>query len=136
MENVIIFQGRLTKDIELKYTTSQVASAEFTVAWSEKYKETETKCFLRCKAWRNTAEFISKFFAKGSEIIIHGKMVTEEWTDKDGNKQNRTICLVEKAFFCGSKSNSGQNNSSQSNSTDTSFMNIADNVEDEGLPFD
>lgn len=64
MVNNIVLQGRLTADIELRYTQSSVALAEFTVAWSEKYKDVETKCFLRCKAWRNTAEFLGKYFHK------------------------------------------------------------------------
>ena len=70
MTNLMILHGRLTKDVELKKTSSDIAFTEFTVAWSEKYKESETKCFLRCKAWRSTAENISKFFSKGKEIVI------------------------------------------------------------------
>ena len=62
MVNKLIYQGRLTADPELKRTQSDVSNMEFTIAWSEKYKESETKCFLRCKAWRNTAEFIDKYF--------------------------------------------------------------------------
>ena len=79
MINSVNFQGRLVRDIELKHTDSQVAHTEFTIAWSEKYKEVETKCFLRCKAWRQSAEFLSKYFSKGQEIAISGHLVTEEW---------------------------------------------------------
>jgi single-strand DNA-binding protein len=103
MLNKIEYQGRLTADVELKQTQSGVSFTEFTVAWSEKYKEIETKCFLRCKAWRQTAEFVSKYFKKGSEILIEGRLVTEQW-EKDGQSQSRTICDVEKVHFCGSKS--------------------------------
>ena len=110
MLNKLEYQGRLTADIELKQTQSGVSFTEFTVAWSEKYKEVETKCFLRCKTWRQTAEFLSKYFKKGSELIIEGKMVTEQW-EKDGQPQSRTICDVEKVHFCGSKSDNGGNNS-------------------------
>ena len=60
MENTVILQGRFVKDPEVKQTASGVSYTEFTVAWSEKYKEIETKCFLRCKAWRSTADFIGK----------------------------------------------------------------------------
>ena len=109
MLNKIIMQARLTADIELKQTQSGVSFTEFTVAWSEKYKEVETKCFLRCKAWRQTAEFVSKYFKKGSEILIEGRLVTEQW-EKDGQTQSRTICDVEKVHFCGSKSDNGGNN--------------------------
>lgn len=101
MINKIIYQGRLTADVELK-EVGGFNMTEFTIAWSEKYKETETKCFLRCKAWRQTAEHISKYFNKGKEIAIEGKLVTEEW-EKEGQKQSRTICNVEKVHFVGSK---------------------------------
>jgi single-strand DNA-binding protein len=130
MINSVNFQGRLVRDIELKYTDSQVAHTEFTVAWSEKYKEAETKCFLRCKAWRQTAEFLSKYFAKGQEIAISGRLVTEEW-EKDGEKQSRTICMVDKAHFCGSKLSDSEKTA---NNSGNDFMSIPDGI-DEELPF-
>ena len=83
MVNKLIYQGRMVADIELKRTTGDVAYAEFTIAWSERYKEIETKCFMRCKAWRKTAEFLNKYFKKGQEVVIEGKMITEQW-QKDG----------------------------------------------------
>lgn len=132
MLNKIIMQARLTADIELKQTQSGVSFTEFTVAWSEKYKEIETKCFLRCKTWRQTAEFLSKYFKKGSELIVEGKMVTEQW-EKDGQTQSRTICDVEKVHFCGSKSDNGGNSAPtyQANNA-PKFEEIG---EDDSLPF-
>lgn len=130
MTNLMILHGRLTKDVELKKTSSDIAFTEFTVAWSEKYKESETKCFLRCKAWRSTAENISKFFGKGKEIVINGHMVTEEW-EKDGEKQTRTICMVDKFDFCGSKSESS---GAQEKKGDESFMSVPEEIDQE-LPF-
>ena len=129
MINSINYQGRLTKDIELKKTTSDISCTEFTIAWSEKYKESETKCFLRCKAWRSTAEFLSKCFSKGKELAITGHMVTEEW-EKDGQKQSRTICIVDKVHFCGSKS--GGSGSADVPSDD--FVNVPEDIDNE-LPF-
>ena len=124
MINKMILQGRLTADIELRRTQSDVANTEFTIAWSEKYKEVATRCFMRCKAWRQTAEFL--------EILIEGHIVTEEW-EKDGDKKSRTICLIDKVNFCGSKSNNG---SSIPPKTDADgFVNIPDDVEDDELPF-
>ena len=99
MLNKVVLQGRLTKDPELKHTQSDIPNVLFTVAWSEKYKETETKCFLLCKAWRHTAEFISTYFRKGQEIAIEGRMVTEKWTDDN----TVTYCVVDRAHFCGPK---------------------------------
>lgn len=128
MVNKVILQGRLVKDIELK-EVGGFQMTEFTVAWSENYKENETKCFLRCKAWRSTAEFLSKFFSKGQELIVEGRMVTEEW-DKDGQKQSRSICNVEKVNFCGNKAT---NNDSPATKVDD-FITIPDGA-DEELPF-
>lgn len=108
MLNKTVLQGRLTRDVELKSTQGGIAFTNITVAWSEKYKETETKCFLTCKAWRQTAEFLARYFGKGSEVIVEGRLVTEEWTDKDGNKQSRVVLDVDKAHFAGSKKDAGQ----------------------------
>lgn len=122
MLNKVQFQGRLTASPELKHTQSGVAALEFTVTWSEKYKEIETKCFLRCKAWRQTAEFVSKYFDKGSEIIIEGKMITEQW-EKEGQPQSRTICDVEKVHFCGKKS---ENGNIKTNASDNNYAQLSD----------
>lgn len=132
MENKVIYQGRLTADPELR-DAGGFACLEFTVAWSEKYKERETRCFLRCKAWRNTAEFIAKYFKKGQEIIVDGQLITEEWT-KDDQKQSRTICNVEKAHFCGSKASSDGAAVKGEFDADK-FITLAD-VESEELPFE
>ena len=137
MINRICYQGRLVKDPEIKVSQNNISKLEFTIAWSEKYKETETKCFLRCIAWRNTAEFISKYFSKGNEIVIDGHMVTEQWSDQEGKAQSRTVCIIDKASFCGPKGE-GSNSVSANNQTSPSndgFMNIPDNVDDTGLPF-
>lgn len=129
MINKTLYQGRLTRDIELKKTSSDIAYAEFSVAWSEKYKESETKCFLRCKAWRSTAEFLQKYFSKGQEIGIEGHLVTEEW-EKDGQKQSRTICQVDKVHFCGKKSDS----QTPAEKPSDDFVNVPEEIDNE-LPF-
>lgn len=102
MLNRVLYQGRLTKDIELRYTQSGVAYCNFTVAWSETYKEIETKCFLNCKAWRGAAETLANYFHKGKEIIVEGRLNTEEW-EQDGEKRSRTVLSVDKVHFCGKK---------------------------------
>lgn len=134
MLNKVQFQGRLTASPELKHTQSGVAVLEFTVAWSEKYKEIETKCFLRCKAWRQTAEFVSKYFDKGSEIIVEGKMITEQW-EKDGQSQSRTICDVEKVHFCGRKSENGNIKTNTSDNNDAQLSDFEEILSDGEVPF-
>lgn len=129
MLNRMILQGRLTADPEVK-DVGGFSMLEFTVAWSEKYKDTESKCFLRCKAWRTTADFIGKYFKKGQEIVIEGKMLTEQW-EKDGQKQSRSICQIEKVAFCGSKTDSVQT-ATQSASDD--FVSVPEGANEE-LPF-
>lgn len=109
MLNKLCYQGRLTADPELSTTQSGIAYCNFTIAWSEKYKDTESKCFLRCKAWRNTAEFLEKYFKKGQQIAIEGSLKTEEW-EKDGQKRSATVCNVNKIHFCGSKDSNDNNN--------------------------
>ena len=104
MVNKVIVQGRFTADPELQ-DKGGFSMCEFTVAWSDKYKDREDKCFLRCKSWRGMAEFVSKYFKKGQECVVEGKLLTEQW-EKDGQKQSRTICNVDKVHFAGSKSNS------------------------------
>lgn len=131
MINKVIIQGRLTKDPDLKQTQSGISKLLFTVAWSEKYKDVETKCFLFCEAWRQTAEFISNYFRKGDEINLEGHMVTEEW--KEG--ESVTLCVIDKAHFCGSKAKRTQEEEKPQPQTDSEgFMDIPDNA-DEELPF-
>jgi len=133
----MILQGRLIADIELKYTQSNVANAEFTVVWSKNYKGIETKCFLRCKAWRNTAEFLSKYFHKGQEVLIVGHMVTEQW-ETDGEKKSRTVCQVDEVNFCGKKETGERPENNQSpggqNPDSNGFVNVPDGSEEE-IPF-
>lgn len=130
MLNKVILQGRLTKDPEPKKTQSGISNVLFTVAWSEKYKEVETKCFLLCKAWRNVAEFICKYFRKGQEIAIEGRMITERWGDND---HDTTYCVIDKAHFCGPKPAADrQETPSPSPST---FVPVPDSDQEE-LPFE
>lgn len=131
MVNKIIIQGRLTKEPDLKQTQSGIPTLLFTVAWSEKYKEVETSCFLLCRAWRQTAEFIGKWFGKGSEILIEGHMVTEAWKD-----EKVTFCLVDKAHFCGPKKKADEGSPYKTPPADDGFMKVDDNLDDEELPFE
>ena len=107
MLNHTILQGRLTRDPELRNTQSGTPVCSFTVAWSEKYKETETQLFLDCTAWRGTGEMVSKYFSKGKEIIVEGKLSTRKWTDKEGNNRTSTEMTVERVHFCGPKDGGG-----------------------------
>ena len=129
MINKSILQGRFTRKPEVEQKGG-FDMCEFTIAWSEKYKERETKCFLRCKAWREQAKFIANTFDKGQEVVVEGRLTTEEW-EKDGQKQSRTVMNLERIHFCGSRAQANTNNAPAG---DDDFMKIAEDA-DEELPF-
>lgn len=108
MLNFTVVQGRMVADPELRYTQTQTPVCYFRVAWSERIKENENKLFLNCVAWRGTAELISKYWRKGREIVVEGKLNTNQWKDKDGNPRSETELIVQKAHFCGPKERSEQ----------------------------
>ena len=101
--NKTIIQGRLTKDVELRSTQSGKPVCGFTVAWSEKVKESEQKVFLPCVAWNAQAEFISKYFSKGQECVVEGKLVSRQWQDKQGNNRETIELIADRVHFCGPK---------------------------------
>lgn len=120
--NISVLTGRLTADVELKTTPSGVSVCSFSLAVDRKYQpqgEERATDFIDCVAWRNTAEFISKYFKKGSMIGIEGEIQTRTYTDKEGKKRKVTEVIVNNASFCGSKSESnGSNINSQQNEKD------------------
>lgn len=132
MVNSVTYQGRTVAEMELKKTQGGIDYVNFKLAWNEKYKEQEKTCFLRCKAWRQTATFIDKFFHdKGSELIVEGHLETENWEDNDGNKRSENVLMVERAHFCG-KRQSGGNGQASAPSAASGFTPAGD---DEPLPF-
>lgn len=105
MLNKIIIMGRLTRDPELRYTNSNVPVATFTVAVDRDYssggdKQTD---FIDVVAWRQTGEFVSKYFAKGSMIAVTGRLESRRWQDRDGNKRTSWEINAEHCYFGGSK---------------------------------
>lgn len=107
MLNKTIVQGRLVADPELKESGS-TKYCNFRVAWSEKYKDKETKLFLPCVAFSGRAEFINKYFHKGSQIVVEGRLTTSEWTTDGGEKRNMNKLTVSDVHFCGKKEDSNQ----------------------------
>lgn len=101
--NKVILGGRLTSDVELKQTQSGIPVCSFTVAVNRKASKNQETDFIKCNAWRQTAEFISRYFRKGSSICVVGNIQQREWTDKDGNKRPITEVTVEEASFVDSK---------------------------------
>ena len=107
MLNHITIMGRLTRDPELRRTGSGVAVASFTVAVDRDFGgrdggERETD-FIDCVAWRQTGEFVSKYFTKGRMIVVSGRLQIRSWTDKDGNKRRTAEVVADNCYFGDSK---------------------------------
>ena len=128
--NKVILGGRLTADVELKTTQSGISVCTFSLAVNRKVaKDQEQKAdFITCTAWRQTAEFISRYFKKGSSICIVGNLQRREWTNNVGQKQYATEVVVDEAMFVDSRGdNQGQASPAAPQWTEVSA--------DEGLPF-
>ena len=106
MLNRIILMGRLTRAPALRRTGSGTAVTSFSMAVDRDFKsqsgEKETD-FIDIVAWRNTAEFVSKYFTKGRMAVVEGRLQIRDWTDKDGNKRRTAEVLTEHVYFCDSK---------------------------------
>lgn len=111
MLNRITLMGRLTRDPELRQTQSGTSVASFTLACDRDYaaqgaeKETD---FIDVVAWRNTADFVSKYFSKGRMAVVSGRLQIRNWEDKDGNKRKTAEIVAESVYFGDSKRD-GQN---------------------------
>ena len=103
--NKVVLAGRLTADPELKQTTSGISVVSFTIAVNRKYsKEQQQPDWISVIAWRQTAEFISRYFKKGSAICIVGAIQTRSWQDQQGQKRYATEVVADEAMFVDSKS--------------------------------
>ena len=140
--NKVILVGRLTRDVELKYTQGENANANtrFSIAVNRSFKNANGAYeadFPNCVAWGKTAEFINKFFHKGDMIGIVGNIRTGSYTNKEGIKVYTTDVYVDSVEFVGSK-NSGTNDASDTHSNtrpDMSFMDIPDSGDEAPFPF-
>lgn len=105
--NKVILAGRLTADPELKQTNSGTAVTSFSVAVNRKYSKDKENAvdFIDCQAWRQTAEFICKYFQKGAAICIIGAIQKRAWTDQNGQKRYSVEIVVDEADFVESKGN-------------------------------
>ncbi len=105
MLNRVFLHGRLTRDPELRQTTSGIAVVKFSVAVDRPYsKDKEKECdFIECVAWRQTAEFVSRYFSKGNAIILEGQLRNNNYEDKNGTKHYSYSVLVDQVHFAESK---------------------------------
>lgn len=113
MLNHITIMGRLTANPELRRTNSGVAVTSFTLAVDRDFKnnngEKETD-FIECVSWKNTAEFVNTYFAKGSMAVVSGRLQIRSWTDKDGNKRKTAEVVADSVYFGEGKNDKGNQN--------------------------
>lgn len=139
MLNHITIMGRLTRDPELRRTGSGTAVTSFTVAVDRDFsgqdgqKETD---FIDCVAWRQTAEFVSKYFSKGRMAVVSGRLQLRGWTDKDGNKRKTAEVVADNVYFGDSKSDNDGNRTPTSYAPAAPTSNYEQITDDDAqLPF-
>ena len=146
---MVALMGRMTYEPELRSTPNGLSVIRFQVACDRTYQkdnQNRQADFIDCVAWRQTAEFISRYFHKGSMIAVEGTIQTSNYTDKDGNKRKQIEVLANNVSFCGGKSENGSQGTQGAQNeqytqggmdinTDTSdFEEIVDDTDDD-LPF-
>lgn len=109
--NKVILKGRLTGDPELHQTVNGVSVTDFSIAVNRRFNKDETD-FINCQAWRNSGEFVSKYFKKGQEILVSGELHIDKW-DKDGQTRYTTRVVVDNVEFCGSKVDNNNDNKTE-----------------------
>lgn len=137
IRNKVILIGRLTRDIELKKTASDISFANFSLAIDKPYnkeKDHPEAVFVNCNVWRNRADFLAKYFGKGDKVAIEGYLDDNVWTDKDGREHKDKIVVVDDIEFVERKSNKSTENDSAK--TENSDLSDSDEEEDDSdLPF-
>lgn len=139
MVNCSVIMGRLVADPELRTTASGVSVTSFTVAVDRRFanKDEEKQAdFIDIVAWRQTADFVCKYFKKGSMIAVQGAIQTRTYEDKDGNKRKAVEIVADNVSFCGSKSDSTKTDN-DSNPTASTYVttNLNAVIDDEETPF-
>lgn len=138
MLNRIILMGRLTRDPELRHTQSGTAVASFSLAVDRdraaQGEERKTD-FIDCTAWRNTAEFVSKYFTKGRMVVVEGRLQIRDWTDKDGNKRRSAEVVADNVYFADSKRDGDSSGGKSADSAPDYGDQFNEAAEDYDLPY-
>ena len=129
--NKVILMGRLTRDPEMRQTPNGVAVCSFSIAVNRRFaKEGQQQAdFINCSAWRQQAEFICKYFTKGSMIAVVGQLQSRSWDNQEGKRQYSTDVMVDEVYFTGSRAEShttggNENYAPAPQRQDTSFGDI------------
>ena len=132
MINKVILMGRLTREPELRHLETDKSVCGFTIAIDNGYGDNKRTDFVNCVAWNKTAEFISKYFAKGKMIIVIGRITTRSWETQDGHKRYVTEVIANEVNFGETKA-ARQTGTQQSMQDDNGFIPLDEN--DDDLPF-
>ena len=135
MLNIVVLQGRLTADVELKTTPNGVSVCSFSVATDTGYGENKKTAFVNIVAWRKTAEFVSKYFGKGSMIALEGSIQTRQYEDRDGNKRTAFEVVANEVHFAESKKSESKPNIDVDPNNDPLKRFVEDNEFDGDIPF-
>ena len=122
--------GRLTKDPEVRYTQNNIPVANFSIAVSRRFtkENDEVKAdFFNVIAWNKTGEFVSKYFKKGQQIAVVGRLQNRNWDDQNGQKHYATDVVAEEVYFAGSKAENNTNNNTE-NADITDFTSESDSL--------
>ena len=131
MINKVILMGRLTKDPELRYTNNKTPVCSFTIAVNNGYGEKQQTDFINCVAWNKTAEFVTKYFAKGKMIVIaDGRISTRSWETQDGKRAYATEVVAKEVSFGETKT------SPQLNTPQTAAQQPMQDDDDDFTPLD
>ena len=125
--NLVVLTGRLTADPELRYTANNTPVTSFNIAVDRRVKQGEEKQadFINIVAWRQTAEFVSKYFQKGTMIGIEGSIQTRQYRDKDGNKRTAFEVIANNVQFVESKKAEGKPNVNVSRPQEDDFEEVS-----------
>lgn len=130
--------GRLTRDPELRHTQNGTAVASFTLAVDRDFKDKQTgekeTDFIDCVAWRHTAEFVSRYFARGRMAVVEGRLQIRNWTDKEGNKRRCAEVLADSVYFGDSRQSEGGNAPEESFPLEPG-QEVSEEEDDGELPF-
>ena len=140
MINNVVIMGRICQDLELRTTASGVSVTSFNIAVERNYQkqgEEKQTDFLTVVCWKGTADFVTRYFHKGSMIAVQGSIQTRQYEDKQGNKRTAVEVVADNVSFCGSKAEQGNTAPSFPTATPPPSANIAMSVEDDDddMPF-
>lgn len=131
MINNVVIMGRLTKDAEERKTNSGKSVCSFCVALDDRFDKEKTH-FVDVIAWNKTAEFVCKYFHKGSMIAVQGRLTTRMWEDKNGSKHKAVEIVADEVSFCGDKKSDTSHPADVAPPADEDYRDIP---EDDSLPF-